>query len=269
MSDADALLAAVLTDPAADLPRLTLADFLDDQGESDRAEFIRVQVAASRDDGCDHGELDRWGGDLSAVVTDCHSCDLWRQMYRVFDDWPRADLPAAVERWWCESGWWHWPDERDTSHVEVMYRRGFVVEVRCTLAAFAGGPCGRCRGSGRVSGYDRNASERCPVCDGTGRTAGIAADLFRRHPVERVALTDRVPAHWTAIGHPYGWVRVPENVPAWLPEPLYRLLWPDGIQQGYPTVDAAWDALSAACVAYGRSLAGLPRLECGFTRTPS
>ena len=49
MSDADALLAAVLADPAADLPRLMFADALDDAGDPVRAEFIRVQIALAAD----------------------------------------------------------------------------------------------------------------------------------------------------------------------------------------------------------------------------
>lgn len=46
MSDADALLATVLAEPAADTPRLVYADYLDESGPADavaRAEFIRVQ----------------------------------------------------------------------------------------------------------------------------------------------------------------------------------------------------------------------------------
>ncbi len=38
-----ALLAAVLADPADDAPRLIMADWLDENGEVERAEFIRVQ----------------------------------------------------------------------------------------------------------------------------------------------------------------------------------------------------------------------------------
>lgn len=49
MSDADALLAAVLADPDADLPRLVYADYLDDAGRPERAEFIRVQLARAAD----------------------------------------------------------------------------------------------------------------------------------------------------------------------------------------------------------------------------
>jgi uncharacterized protein (TIGR02996 family) len=48
MSDADALLAAVLADPDADLPRLVYADYLDETGDRARAEFIRVQLAVHR-----------------------------------------------------------------------------------------------------------------------------------------------------------------------------------------------------------------------------
>lgn len=43
MPDADALLAAVLADPADDFPRLVFADWLEEHGDADRAEFIRLQ----------------------------------------------------------------------------------------------------------------------------------------------------------------------------------------------------------------------------------
>jgi uncharacterized protein (TIGR02996 family) len=44
MTTEDALLAAVFADPADDAPRLIYADWLDEQGDCDRAEFIRVQI---------------------------------------------------------------------------------------------------------------------------------------------------------------------------------------------------------------------------------
>ena len=43
MTDRDALLAGIAARPADDLPRLVFADWLDDAGDADRAEFIRVQ----------------------------------------------------------------------------------------------------------------------------------------------------------------------------------------------------------------------------------
>ncbi len=48
MTDRDALLQAVIENPHDDLPRLILADYLDENGESERAEFIRVQCELSR-----------------------------------------------------------------------------------------------------------------------------------------------------------------------------------------------------------------------------
>lgn len=42
-TDESALLRAVLTNPEANLPRLVYADWLDDHGQPDRAEFIRLQ----------------------------------------------------------------------------------------------------------------------------------------------------------------------------------------------------------------------------------
>lgn len=40
----EGLLRKVLEDPADDMPRLVLADWLEEHGEEERAEFIRVQV---------------------------------------------------------------------------------------------------------------------------------------------------------------------------------------------------------------------------------
>lgn len=45
---ADVLLRAILDAPDDDAPRLIYADWLEEQGDSDRAEFIRVQVALAR-----------------------------------------------------------------------------------------------------------------------------------------------------------------------------------------------------------------------------
>lgn len=44
MTERDALLHAVCENPEDDTPRLALADWLDEHGEDDRAEFIRLQI---------------------------------------------------------------------------------------------------------------------------------------------------------------------------------------------------------------------------------
>jgi uncharacterized protein (TIGR02996 family) len=48
MSDEDALLAAIIADPDDDTPRLVYADWLQENGDEDRAEFIRVQIERAR-----------------------------------------------------------------------------------------------------------------------------------------------------------------------------------------------------------------------------
>src|SRR5262249_27249798 len=48
MTDRHALFQAVLDQPDDDLPRLALADWLDEYGEAERAELIRLQCAAPR-----------------------------------------------------------------------------------------------------------------------------------------------------------------------------------------------------------------------------
>ena len=48
MSDEEVILAAIIAYPGEDTPRLAYADWLDEHGESDRAEFIRVQIERTR-----------------------------------------------------------------------------------------------------------------------------------------------------------------------------------------------------------------------------
>jgi uncharacterized protein (TIGR02996 family) len=50
MSDEPALLAAVCANPDEDTPRLVYADWLDEYGQTERAEFIRLQCAPEPDE---------------------------------------------------------------------------------------------------------------------------------------------------------------------------------------------------------------------------
>src|SRR5690349_19170012 len=50
MSDERALLAAIWEDPYDDSVRLVYADWLDENGQPERAEFIRVQIELARFD---------------------------------------------------------------------------------------------------------------------------------------------------------------------------------------------------------------------------
>jgi uncharacterized protein (TIGR02996 family) len=68
MSDGDALLAAIVADPDDDLPRLAYADWLQENGDSARAEFIRTQIESARLPAGEnrHRDLETRGGNLFA-----------------------------------------------------------------------------------------------------------------------------------------------------------------------------------------------------------
>ncbi len=48
MTDRDALLAAIIAAPDEDVPRLAFADCIEEDGEGDRAEFIRAHIESDR-----------------------------------------------------------------------------------------------------------------------------------------------------------------------------------------------------------------------------
>ena len=165
----------------------------------------------------------------------------------------------------------------------AFVRRGFVDEVRCTMAAWCGGECERCVDQPGWA-FVGNRLRRCPTCKGTGRTPSIAGDVVRAAPTVTRVVTDAEP-YWNGAG--YCWYDAsrppPYNVPvsANLPRPVF-----DGVKgwvagrsrwKGFPKRDAALDALSAALVAHGREASGLgwwggawpvpppARVECGST----
>ena len=135
MSDRDALLAAIRQAPRDDAPRLIYADWLDEHGDPDRAEFIRLQIEIDpfrRPD----TDLDRW----RRAVVDRHP-----------DDPAPADFPPELHRYaelarrerdLLKARRWEWlaplvrVDDDYTSHLSVTFRRGFAEEVALSASAF-------------------------------------------------------------------------------------------------------------------------------------
>src|SRR5581483_842000 len=96
MRDDEAFLRAIIDNPDDDLPRLVYADYLDEHGDPERAEFIRLQ--------CDFAR--------SPLADEPRRKKLWDRQWDL--------LTQHRERWAGSLG--------AISH-ELIYRRGFVEAV--------------------------------------------------------------------------------------------------------------------------------------------
>lgn len=256
-----AFLASIRSAPDDDLPRLVAADWLDERGEGERAELIRVALESYRLD--------------SALV--CHEPHRLLDLLRHRDKLARQNC----RRWWGDATELFClkspPDEPNTFDGGWV-QRGFIARVSGPLSSLIGGQCGRCGGDRRVCDIYRpslgdwiemptsrvpidvsqyRAVRNCPACSGTGRTTGVLRDVVKREPVATVEVTDRDPHPNRNDPETYcGWIRHgefgDENRPDVLPADLYDALEGgseqyDSVQwMKYPTPDAARAALSAA-----------------------
>lgn len=287
-SDYRAMLAGIRSDPADDLKRLVLADWLDERGELERAELIRVQCADLYTVSCQQVKypladvsgqesladiemrcLDYQDGRSEVVENWCRQCKLRHRVLQIIESWD-DEATRHVPHPFRANGW--------TGYVVKTYERGFLHTVRGPLSSLIGGECGRCGGTGRQSG-ELWAHQFCPQCHGTGRTVGVLPELVREGVVERVEVTDREP--WTDgvqefEPSEYGWCWWREaewgnrgganNQLGNLPDSIidvmadiyqyHRVTWNgprDNQHIGFPTRNAAVSALSAALIQWAES----------------
>ena len=74
MTDDTDLLAAVLADRADDHLRLVYADWLDEAGEPNRAEFIRIQIDIARKSNGPNPSCPHCGGRFELATSHLHLC---------------------------------------------------------------------------------------------------------------------------------------------------------------------------------------------------
>ncbi len=149
MDDREALIAGIAADPDDDLRRLVFADWLDDHGEPERAEFVRLQV-----------ELQRIEDREERLVAIARANELFREHGR---RWfapflsaldpvgPKSDYRLDTRDDQCQTDidgdWWEGPPassgERDTEErafvSRVSVERGFAAQVNVTLSALPAG----------------------------------------------------------------------------------------------------------------------------------
>jgi uncharacterized protein (TIGR02996 family) len=198
-------LAAIRAAPDDDLPRLVAADWLEEHGEVDRAEFIRVQCELARRPKC---------------LESGHSCERCADLRRIERRWVAKNrqsiqkmyppLLVGLLRQW----------QADDDNPGLLFARGFIDRVSGPLADLAGVLCGRCvwRRSlaGRLAASERPQDSGalteslvglyppCVDCDGTGQTPGVLRGLVRREPVQVVEATDCEPLDNAGVGTYFG-----------------------------------------------------------------
>lgn len=236
---ADTMLLAILADPADDAPRLALSDWLEENGQGDHAELIRVQVALAimrcHQPGASPGDY--------CNDTYCEHChgpgEILRRregelLHQHWSDWMphfSGNPPVACGN---RDAWPASTLMPGSQHVVMTFRRGFIAKITLTTAAFM---------------------EHAPA-------------LFRICPIEEVKLSDKEPT-------PYG-AALPDEEPAYwrwfdgsrvgLPDSDDHDELPGCLWAIYQTIDpaVAWEhptkadahaALSRACVLYGNRAA--------------
>lgn len=263
-----ALLETVRCNPADDAPRLILSDWLEEQGEEERARFIRFQIKVARWD-CTFAQTTEQPGWKHNCGTDDKGfwlCQPIRSKCREMFETHKCE--------WFGGSWailymedeWEDADGQYEGLNKAFIGRGFISSVSLTCEAFVGGrQCEKCNGrTGHFCPEQTDQWYRCEVCGGTGRIEGVARELFSRHPITEVRLVDRNPYTdaWFQSG---GW-REGQYPESDIPKELMELMetaanWPVSRYIRFRTESSANAALSRACVAYGRNLVGLPMLD--------
>ncbi len=187
MTEHEPFLRTIIERPDDDGPRLVYADWLEEQGECDRAEFIRVQceLATSRN------------GGMPAI----HFSNL-----------------RLRERELQGKHWEKWvPEILALGRFDAKFRRGFVEEITCSWEAWGGDPSNQhqCEKCGAVTGRGPNYERQCQVCGSefVAKFRGHAAAILAAQPVRKVKLTTRVEffSHKNDIGQERAVIRLREK----------------------------------------------------------
>lgn len=261
MTERDQLIAAIIAQPDDDTVRLAYADWCDENGESERAEFVRVQVA-----------LDAIARKQIALLND--ETD-WRRCTGVSASWcPNCGdclCPDREESMNSPSCPLHAPDSLHDCHESIardverlreregeLFRPEWLPDVGGQLREWYF----QCYPSSHVPdrpflfvvsrGFPDAVT--CTLADWLDAGPAIAA----AHPIRRVTLSDREPWEFGGEDPWFGWWReggAQVFNRGTLSAGVYGALAYPAMYFGskaYPTRELALDALSDACLAHAR-----------------
>jgi uncharacterized protein (TIGR02996 family) len=284
--EAIAFIRAIKVNPDDDLPRLVFADYLDERGLGERAEFIRVQCRIAEHErrpipagvrklaetvsgffsatqvyaAAEPEQVTRDRYRERALLVAFPAAPYWQVPAGLTDSHPHRDItatPDAIIR--CFG--------RGVRDVRLTYARGFVARVECEAAVWWGGaPCWAC--DNIVPRYP----DGCPTCNRTGYAAGVGREIVAAHPVTEVVITDREPLFMTGgtatPGDTYRWLRCDgSETAAMIPgEVLDHIANGDGLPSYYwgrlfHTAEDARAALSAAALAWASAPPPNPKAD--------
>jgi uncharacterized protein (TIGR02996 family) len=219
-----------------DALRLAYADLLEEEGEADRAEFVRVQVDAEgvRAKLIREEEAGRNVGTHARECCLCYVCGCWRRLNALRRR--EGELQAPGRRWWSDYG----PGDRVTVRE---WRRGFARSVALACAGWlAHGPAlVRAQPVEVVRLTDKGPTEYAP---------GGGPSYWRWFDGSRGSgrRYEDAPAGMTA-----------DELPGRLWEAYRRLAAARGLTWEHPAgAAAALDALSEVCLSWARSTGPTP-----------
>jgi uncharacterized protein (TIGR02996 family) len=212
MTERDALYRAIITAPDDDTPRLVFADYLDENGEPDRASFIRVQVElpdAKRMVSCPKCES-MWVRQPMSSCPDlsrCSKCNYthgpfwadvlqWSHDYKRLTERERDLFNAHGAKWFGANAVLEHPVGRLLEALEffgqwrIVPARGFPAHWYGPWEQWVGGgECHRCDGIGGISRHEYDAAsgdmertgvDQCPAKCADGRIPGACETLAWR-----------------------------------------------------------------------------------------
>ncbi len=283
MSDYAALLRTILLNPADDTARLVMADWLQENDQESRAEFIRLAIVLNNGptDGAILSEVGFGGTRASCVVPVKYAVprdtelltfyfrEPWHDEYRtvsgrpiefrdlyVFDNKPKAigvRLDPFSVTTWNQDGW-----KRLHELWLTIFKKPnqWFADRRFNYSVMMDDASGRL-----TRGFVSHISLTCAQF----LSPGFAADLFGAHPIASVTLTDKEPERNTHYNL-FSWNCAFDDLdhgPNDLPRELFRFLpttSDDHFSWTTTSRQMALDYLSHSCVSYGRAAAHLPPL---------